>query len=325
MRRRIVDVCAVLWVVATLTFVLLHAAPGDPLSASLTDARVSPAIRAAWRSQLALDRPLPEQYARYLGSLAKGDLGYSFSRQRRVRDMLLEALPYSLALVGSALTLSVLGAMLLGTWLALAWGTGKERVVSSALGVLSGIPDAWLALLLLALLGVELGWLPLNGRCAPATCDLLRGWSAWRDVMVHAALPVLTLTLLFAIPMSRIQRVAVSTILHDEVHRTARAKGLTPHRILTHHIWRRTFMPLLTAVALSVPTMVGGAVVIERVFGWPGMGAVLVDAVAMRDYPVVMAGAILISLVVVLASIIAELCRVWFDPRAHERAFALHT
>lgn len=315
-RRRVVDVCVVLWVVVTLTFVLLHAAPGDPLAATLSDTRVSPALRANWRSQLALDRPLTEQYMRYVQALVQGDLGYSFARQRSVRAIVAEAVPYSVALVGSALVLSVVAALVVGTWQASARGTRGERIVSYALGVLAGIPDAWLALLLLGLLGVEWGWFPLNGRCAPATCDALRGWPAWRDVIAHATLPVITLSLLFAIPLIRIQRVSVHAVLHDDVHRTARAKGLPPSRILTHHVWRRTVMPLVVAVALAVPTMVGGAVVIERVFGWPGMGTLLVDAVAMRDYPVVLAGAMLISVMVAIASISAELCRVWLDPRS---------
>lgn len=312
--RRVSHTVLVVWAVGSLAFVLLRLAPGDPLTATLSDPRVPPSVRSAWRTQLALDQPLPQQYARYLGALARGDLGYSWSRQRPVALVIRDALPYSVALMGGALLLSVMAGGALGTWLAMRRGSGAERVSSTFLGLAAGVPDSWLALLMLGVLGAQWHLLPLNGPCDPSTCGQLSGWAAMMDTVRHAVLPVSTLTLLFLIPLARLQRTAVATVLHDDVVRTAVGKGVPASRVLRRHVLRRAARPVLVAVSLALPALAGGSVVIERVFGWPGMGAVLVDAVAMRDYPLVTAAAVLSAAVVSVGGIAADVCLAWLAP-----------
>ncbi len=315
--RRLRDALLAVWAVGTLAFFLLHFAPGDPLTASLTDPRIAPSVRAQWREQLGVDRPVLQQYVRHVGALGRGDLGYSWSRQRPVQAVLREALPHSLFLVGMSLALATLMGVALGTWQALRWGSRTERVVSTLQGLLAGVPDSWLALMLLGLLGAQWGMFPLNGRCDPATCGRLTGWAGVVDVAHHAALPIATLTLLVLVPLARLQRVAVDAVLFDDAVRTAVAKGVPTMRLLRRHVLRRAARPVIVALSLGLPAVVGGAVVVERIFGWPGMGAVLVDAVATRDYPLVTACAALSAVMMSAGALLADLAVHRLDPRVH--------
>ncbi|MEQ1690155.1 MAG: ABC transporter permease [Gemmatimonas sp.] len=315
MRRRLVDAMVVVWLVGTLSFTLLHVAPGDPVGAALTDPRVSPAVRAHWRAVYALDRPLLEQYGHYVRALVRGDLGFSFSQVRPVADALRETLPNSLLLMGLALLASVSVGAGLGTIQAVHRGSRVDRTIAIATSSASAIPEVWLSLMLLAVLGAQLAWFPLNGQCDPLTCGTLEGWRAAADVAHHVALPVLTLTLLFSVAFARVQRVALREVLHDDVMRTARAKGVPGGRLLMQHGVRRAARPLVTTIGLSLPVLVGGAVFVERVFGWPGMGSLLVTAVGARDYPLVTASAIVGSLLVLLGGLLADVASAWLDPR----------
>ncbi|MCU0633392.1 MAG: ABC transporter permease [Gemmatimonadaceae bacterium] len=314
-RRRLVDALLVTWTVGTLVFVLLHLAPGDPVTAVLTNPRVSPAVRAQQRAMYGLDRPIGEQYLRHLRALGRGELGYSFSRQRPVRAVLMETVPYSMLLIGGALGAAVLLGVVIGAWQAVHAERRRDVLTSAVTAGIGAVPEVWLATLLQGALAMELTLFPLAGACAPRSCGTLTGWRAALDVAHHAALPVLTLALLFGALLSRLQRAALRAVLIDPAVGAARAKGATPRRVLFRHALPRALRPTLTAVALSLPALVGGAVFVEAVFAWPGMGSVMVQAIAVRDYPLVTAVAMVGSLLVVVGTTCAELATAWLDPR----------
>ena len=317
-RRRIFDALIVVWLVATLSFVLLHLAPGDPVSAVLTDPRIAPAVRAQWRAQNALDQPIAAQYVQYVSLLLRGNLGYSFSQYRPVANALGETLPYSLLLMGTALVASVLSGIMLGMYQAMRAGSFSDRGIATLMTVISAVPEVWMSLMLLALLGAQFSLFPLGGRCSAALCGTTTGWRAVLDVAYHAALPVITLTLLLTPMFARIERVTLLGVVNDDIMRSARAKGVRKRDLLLHHGLRRTARPLTNTVALSLPMLVGGAIFVERVFGWPGMGSLLVGAIGVRDYPLVTATAVIGCLFVVAGNLLADIVSALLDPRSPE-------
>lgn len=315
MRRRVLDAIVVVWLVGSISFALLHLAPGDPVSAALADPRVSPAAREHWRAVTALDQPVPVQYARYVGAIVRGDWGYSFSQYRPVGDALREVLPYTLLLMSAALLLSATLGGALGAWQAVHSGSRRDRIAATLTSALASVPEVWMALMMLALFGVQLALFPVSGRCDPLTCGSGSTIDVARDTLYHAALPVLTLTLLFMPAFSRVERVAMRGVLHDDVMRTARAKGVSYSGQLSRHAFRRAALPLATVVGLALPVLVGGTVFIERIFGWPGMGSLLISAIGVRDYPLVTAIAIVGSIMVVVGNLLADMAARWLDPR----------
>jgi peptide/nickel transport system permease protein len=314
-RRRLVEAVGIAWLVGTLAFVLLHLAPGDPLGQVRADPRISAEARAAWRRSLDLEAPPVERYLRYVGGLLRGDLGISLARQRPVRQVLAEALPPSLLLVGVALVASVALALLLGAWQAQRAERAGDLLAGAVTSALGAVPEPWLATLLLALFAAEWRWLPFGGACAPTLCEAGLGWGALIDRARHLVLPAATLTLLFAATLARVHRAAVLMVTGDAASLAARSRGIGARRITWRHELPRALSPLLTVVALSLPALVGGTVFVERVFGWPGMGMLLVDAVASRDYPLLTATAMLGGLLVVLGALLADLAALRLDPR----------
>lgn len=314
-RRRLLDAVMVIWLVGTLTFVLLQAAPGDPVSALGADPRLDATVQAALRRRDALDQPWPVQYVRHVQGLMQLDLGYSFSQRRPVRDVLRDALPQSLLLMGVALIVSIVGGVAVGTWQASHADSRADHVLGAVTGGLAAVPDVWLATMLLTAFAVHWPLFPLTGRCDPLTCGTGGMWSQLLDVLHHVALPAVTLSLLFTATFSRVQRAALRPVLADPVIRTAIAKGVAPRRVLVQHGLRRAVRPTLTDIGLSLPSLVGGGVLVERIFGWPGLGTALVDGIAMRDYPLVTAGAMTGGVLVVCGGLLAELANARLDPR----------
>lgn len=305
----------VIWLVGTLTFVLLHMAPGDPVSALANDPRFDPAVQDALRQRDALDQPWPVQYVRYVRGLISLDFGYSFSQRRPVGDVLRDALPHSLLLMGLALFVSIVVGVAVGTWQASHVDSRADHLLGAVTGGLAAVPEVWLATVLLALFAVEWPLFPLTGRCDPLSCGTGSFWSQLADVLHHVALPALTLSLLFTATFARVQRTALRPVLTDTVVRTAIAKGVAPQRVLLHHGLRRALRPTLTDIGLSLPALIGGGVLVERIFGWPGLGSALVEGIAMRDYPLVTAGAMTGGTLVVVGGLLAELVNARLDPR----------
>ena len=305
--------------VTTLTFVLVHLAPGDPFSEVLERPGVSPATRDQWRASFALDQPIGVQYVRWVTNAARGDLGYSFSHRRPVHDVLAEAMPRTLLLTGLALVLSYAVGVTVGLLQAERAGSPRDRWLGRVFLLLYSVPDFWLALLILLIFAYRLPVFPPGGLVDSVLYDYMSGWAQVRDRLMHLVLPVTTLALLTAAGITRYQRGALLEVLPSDWMRTALAKGLSWRSAVRRHALRNALLPTITLVGLSLPGLAAGAVFVEKVFSWPGMGLVTVDAIAARDYPLVTAGVLVISVVVVIGTLLADLALGFADPRIRLR------
>jgi ABC-type dipeptide/oligopeptide/nickel transport system permease component len=284
--------------VCTLVFLLIHLVPGDPVEAMLGEG-ARPADRAALTAALGLDRPLGEQYLSYLARLSRLDLGQSFVYQRPVADLLAERLPATLTLAAVALGLALLLAVPLGVLAACRRGLALDGAAMGFSLLGSSIPNFWLGPLLILVFSLWLGWTPVSGREGPASLIL----------------PALTLGTSLAAILARMVRSSVLEVLGEDYIRTARAKGLSPAAVLWGHALRNAWLPVLTLVGLQLGGLLGGAVITETVFAWPGVGSLLVEAIQGRDYPVVQGCVLLISLAYVLVNTGTDLVSAWVDPR----------
>lgn len=303
-------------IVATATFVLVRLAPGDPFAAALENPNISPAIRQQWRAAYGLDGSVASQYGRWITALLRGDLGWSTSTGQPVANAIAHALPFTLLLMGTALTIAFGIGMLLGAWQA----ARHDRATDRGIGLLTllggALPDFWLALVVL--LGGAYWWrlFPVGGASDPLL-PINASLSAYlADRLRHLALPVLTLVVLITSPVARQQRAALLDRLDAEWVRTARAKGLTASAVFRRHAWRTALGPVITLAGLALPALVGGAVLVERVFAWPGMGQLAAGAIAARDYHLVVGCVMTGAVLVVLGSILADLLSLRLDPRS---------
>ena len=313
--RRLAQAAVIVAVVAAITFVLIHLAPGDPFSAVIDNPNVSEKVRATLRAQYGLDRPLPEQFVRYANSLVHGELGWSFSHDRSVREVLGRALPNTLLLMGVALV----GSFGLGILIALIQVARRGSVTDHVLSGLSlfffSMPDFWLAILALLAFTYWLPIFPVGGAVDPVMHEYMGLGSRILDRLRHLALPAITLTLLASAAVARYQRAALLDVLPADYIRTARLKGLTEGEILRRHALRNALLPIISLIGLSFPALLTGAFFIEKIFAWPGMGYAVVNAIATRDYPLVVGGVIIGSIMVTLGSLLADLLYAWADPR----------
>lgn len=315
MLRRLLGALGVVFVATTLTFALLHLAPGDPVSASLDHPAVTPAVRERMRRAYGLDRPVAEQYARYLARVARGDLGYSFSLRRPVRDALAGALPNTLLLMGAALAASFGLGVALGVYQALRRGAVGDRLLGGLSLLFYSLPDFWLALIAVLVFAYWLGVAPAGGSVDPVMHEYLSRWGRVADRLRHLALPTATLTLLTAAGIARVQRAALLDVAAEDFVRTARAKGVSARAVVRRHLLRNAILPTITLLGLALPALVGGAAVVEKVFSWPGLGLLAVNAIGTRDYPLVTGAVIAGSATVALGSILADVLYALADPR----------
>lgn len=303
--------------VLTLTFLLLHAAPGDP-AALLLGPAATPTQLAAGRHSLGLDRPLATQYAEWLGGFAQGRWGTSIVTGRPVRDMLAAAWPATVRLVLLSLLLSYGIGLVLGAWQAARAGSRLDTTISVVTVSLVALPGFWLGLMLVAVFTYLLRVLPAFG-AAGFDADFLGPWGRFVDSARHLALPLATLTLIGIGGAARVVRGSLLDALEQPFIVTAHAKGLSSTRVLLGHALRNSLTPVVTLLGLSLPALFSGAVFVEGVFAWPGVGRVLVEAVQARDYPVVMAATALSALLVVLGNLLADIGAVAVDPRLRAR------
>ena len=318
-RRAIAGVAVIVGVV-TLTFVLLLLAPGDPVDRLLGPAG-TPAQLAAQRRAQGLDRPLPVQFAKWIGRAARGDWGTSIATGRPVRAVLGEAWPATAWLVGLSLLLSYLLGVAVGIVQAARSGSRLDTALSVASVTLFAVPGYWLGLMLVMVFTYRARVLPAFG-AAGLDADLLTGWARIGDQLRHLALPLTTLTLIGVGGAARFVRGAMLDVGTQGFVTTARAKGASPVRVMLHHVLRNALVPILVLLGLSLPALFSGAVFVEAVFAWPGVGRVLVDAVHARDYPVVLAATTVSAALVVAGNLLADVLVAWVDPRmrSQERA-----
>lgn len=313
--RRLAQSVAVVFLVTTATFILIHIAPGDPFESAFANPRLSEAVRARWRAQYGFDRPIAEQYARYLATVARGDLGYSFSTSRPVTEALRATLPNTLLLMSVALIGSFLAGIAIGVVQAVRRGRLADRLLGTISLVLYSLPDFWLAVVVLLTFAYWFPILPAGGAVDIVLHPYMSAGERFLDRARHLVLPALTLTALTSAAIARHQRSAMLDVLGEDFVRTARAKGAAEPLVLFHHALRNALLPVLMLFGLYFPMLLGGSVLVERVFSWPGMGQLTLNALALRDYPLVVASAIVASVMVVLGGLIADLLAAAFDPR----------
>ncbi len=302
-----------MWAASTLVFVLLRLAPGDPYAMRFEGLPLPRATIEARRAQRGLDDPMPVQYARWLGNIVRGELGWSEQHQRPVRDVIADLLPRTALLMGLALVTSLSLGMWLGAWQGTRAGSFGDQVATTSTLVLYSLPEFWLALLLLQLFVQTLGWLPATGMVS-AMHEILPFGERVRDRLEHLVLPWLALSLVGVSVFARFQRSSMRDAWREPFVRTARAKGVA-ERGVRWHAWRTALAPVIALAGLTLPALVGGAVFVERIFAWPGMGNATVSAVNARDYDLVTAAVLLSSAVTVFGSLLADLVQRMVDPR----------
>lgn len=315
--RRAIAGFAVVGGVISLTFVLLLLAPGDPAQRLLGPAG-TPAQLTAQRHALGLDRPVTMQFASWVARAVRGDWGASIATGRPVRALLREAWPATALLVGLSLLLSYVIGLAVGAVQAARSGSRLDTALSVASVTLFALPGYWLGLMLVMVFTYWAGILPAFGATG-LDADLLTGWPRVADQLRHIALPLTTLTLIGVGGAARFVRGAMLDVRSQGFVTTARAKGASPARVMLRHILRNALVPILVLLGLSLPALFSGAVFVEAVFAWPGVGRVLVEAVHARDYPVVLAATTVSAVLVVVGNLVADGVAAFVDPRMRSR------
>lgn len=315
MIRRSAQAGVTLAVAVMLMFVLMRAAPGDPLSRLSGDRPLSSREMAVLRARYGLDQPLLEQLGAFLKGLLRGDLGASIEYGRPVTQLLAERLPASLLLGGAVLLVNFSVGLWLGSRQALRRGSAEDRwlTVLSLIGFAT--PSFWLGLVLAWLLGVHWRLLPPAGMHSPLLDPTSGPLANATDLLRHLILPALTLSLVSIAATMRYQRGAMLEALRFPYIVTARAKGLSDSRVIWKHAWRNAIFPVITLFGLWLPILVAGSVFVESVFAWPGLGSLAAAAVGNRDYPLLMGASMLASGLVVLGSLLTDLAYAFLDPR----------
>jgi peptide/nickel transport system permease protein len=306
----------VLAVLVVLNFWLPRSLPGSPMAGGDEVEAVLPAAAAAEiRRIYGLDRPLSEQFWAYLRGLARGDLGRSLATHRPVAAMIAERLPWTLLLVGTAVLIGAVVGITLGT--AGAWRPQGRlvRVLGPAVVFTGALPEFLVAMIAIIVFATWLGIFPAGGALTPFAAA--GGWSAAADIVRHAALPVAVLVVVLADAFFLLARNALVAVVGERYLTTARGKGLPERRVLWH-AWRNALPPVFTLFGLRLAFVVTGAVVVERIFAYPGMGMLLFEAVARRDYPVLQGILLVVSVIVLASSTLLDLAAGVLDPRARE-------
>lgn len=301
--RRLIGAGLVLLAVSFITFLALATAPGDAATALVGDTASQEQL-ALVRQSMGLDLPLLVRYQAYLGGVLQGDMGRSLIGQRPVSQLLIERLPYTLLLALTASTLALLLGGVLGTMAALRAGRWLDTVLMGSVAVGLAVPVFWSALLLMMLFSLKLHWLPVVGANTPR----------------HLILPAVTLAIPTAAIVARLVRASLLDVMGADYVRTAQAKGLRPPRVIGVHVMRNSLLPVMAVVGLQLGHLLGGAVVVETIFGWPGLGRLTVQAIFDRDLPVVMGAALLIAAFYVLLNFAIDLAHAYLDPRVAQEA-----
>ena len=313
--RRVAAAIAGVWAVVTLTFFLIHLAPGSPFPVPGQERPMDPAVTAELRRRFGLDRPLPVQYLSYLRELGRGNLGVSFGQRRPVAEALGDAIPNTLLLAGAALCIDLLLGLALGVYQAAHVHRRSDVLLGNLSLFIGSMPTFWLGLGALLVFGQRLHWFPIGGTHDPVVYASLSWLGKVGDRLWHLALPALTLGLVAAAGTARYQRSAMLEALCQDFVRTARAKGVPPRQVLLHHVLRNALLPGVTLFGLAFPFLLTGAVLTESIFAWPGMGRLAAEAISTRDYPLINATTLVAAVMVAAGSLIADLLLAAVDPR----------
>jgi len=307
--RRAVEATPTLLLLTFLSFVLIHIVPGGPATAMLGD-QATPELVAQINHALGLDKPLGVQYLIWLGHLLRGDFGYAYTYHETVLRLIITNLPRTLTLVVTAIAISHLIAIAVGIYQATHRNSWLDHVLTGAVYFLYSMPSFWLGIILVSIFAYKTGWLPAGGITNPTDAHPSLGARA-----VHLVLPVATLVLLTVAGWSRYVRSSMIEALVQDYIRTAEAKGVSRGRLLVRHAFKNALLPLITLVGLSLPILFSGAVIIETVFNYPGMGLLFWDAAGSRDYPVLLGIVVIVGVLTVLGNLLADVLYGWADPR----------
>ncbi|MGQ9677507.1 MAG: ABC transporter permease [Chloroflexota bacterium] len=304
---RIVHGVIVLLLVSVITFFLVNLAPGGPSAIVRMD--MTAEQRAALTKRMGLDQPVPVRYVLWLGQAVQGDFGTSLASDEAVSKRIAQRLPNTLVLAGLALGLSVLAGIPMGVIAALRRNTWIDHMLSlvSALGL--SIPAFWFGIMLILVFSVSWQLLPSSGMETTGQPFSLG------DRLVHLVMPTIVLATTILPSIVRFMRSSLLDVVHQDYIRTAKGKGLGPFRVIFGHALRNAIAPVISIIGTLVPRLVGGAVITEAVFGWPGMGRLAVEAANGRDYPLVMGITMVIAVVVVICTLLVDLAYTWIDPR----------
>ncbi len=306
--RRLLLLVPVLLGVSVIIFMVLHLAPGDPAEIML-GSQATQADLERLRAELGLTEPLYLQYVHWLGLVARGDLGRSIWMKRPVLNEVLGRFKATLVLTGAALVLSTAGGLALGIASAIRPNSLLDRLSAVASLFGASMPVFWLGIVLMVIFALWLGWVPASGMFAPY------GGGDLRDLLVHLALPAVTLAAASVTIIARLTRSTMLETLGQDYIRTARAKGVVERAVVLRHGLKNALIPIVTVVGVQAGYLLGGAVLTETVFAWPGVGTLMVQGILARDFPLVQGCVLVVALSFVLINLVVDLLYAWLDPR----------
>ncbi len=314
--RRVLQTVPILFIISVLLFIMVRSAPGGPLTAARRNPNISKEQIEAIEEKLGLNDPLPVQYGRWLGDMFKGDMGESIKFRRPVSEMINERIPNTLMLVGVSFLVTLLIAIPIGIWSARKPYSPFDYIVTTVTFIGQSIPVYWLGLGLIVIFYVTLKN-PISGEpFFPVGGMNTRGKEGeLLDTLWHLALPVTALSMGWVAWYSRFLRSSMLDVLHEDYIRTARAKGMKEQMVHYKHALQNAILPLVTLVALDLPSLFAGALFVETIFSWPGMGRLFWDAAKGRDYPVLLGVVMITATLIIVCNILADLAYGWLDPR----------
>jgi ABC-type dipeptide/oligopeptide/nickel transport system permease component len=304
--RRLLQAIPVVFLSSVGVFMLLHLLPGDP-ALIMAGADATPAAVEAIRQDMGLNEPLPIQYWNWIQHIARGDFGKSILSKLPVAQLIGQRAPATLELAIAGEILTVLIALPLGVIAAVKQRSAVDWGISSAISFFQSVPNFWLGILLILLFAIALGWLPPVGRG-----DFSRDPFT---AIKFLALPAITLALPAAMNLSRLTKATVLEMLYEDHVRTARAKGLAGSAVVTGHVLRNALVPIVTAIGLEFGRLLGGAIIVESVFAWPGLGTLMLTSIGNRDYVVVQAGLLILVGIFIVVNLITDISYGFLDPR----------
>jgi peptide/nickel transport system permease protein len=313
--RRVLISIPVLAGISLVLFTILALAPGDPFEELATNPNVPPEVRMNLRAQFGLDDPVAVRYLRWFTSMMKGDWGFSFVSRVNVDQLILQRLPTTILVIGSAQLLGLLIAIPIGVISATRPYSLFDQVATTGAFLGFSLPTFFTGLLFILFFSIFLDWLPFIYRADISAS----GWRWWWEHIRQAIMPVSVLALFQAASMTRFMRSAVLDVIQLDYVRTARAKGLAERVTIVRHVVRNALIPVVTLVALQVPTIFAGALITEQIFRVPGIGSLLISSILANDTPVIMAITFVFSALVVLFNLVADILYGWLDPRISYR------
>ena len=313
--RRLLILIPVLAGISLVLFTILAMAPGDPFEELATNPNVPAEVRMNLRAKFGLDDPIAVRYVRWFSSMLRGDWGFSFASRVNVDTLILQRLPTSLFVLGTAQLLGILIALPIGTLSAVRPYSIFDQIATTLAFIGFSLPTFFTGILLILIFSIKLDWLPFVFRADISAT----GWAWWWEQLKQSIMPICVLGLFQGASWTRYVRSAVLDVVRLDYVNTARAKGLAERAVILKHVVRNALIPVVTLVALQMPAVFGGAIVTEQIFRIPGIGSLLIDAILRNDTPVIMSVTFVLSCLVIAFNLIADLLYGWLDPRISYR------